>query len=628
LRENGLGAKSASCLALILGRNSFYSVLDLSGNRLRDSGAEQLAALLEVNDTIVHMALKSNDIGSLGAEHLASALLNNVTLTSLDLSGLSGINRNHLGTQGARAFGQALASNRTLAILNLGANGLGNEGLGHIAVGMEVNPTLTDIDLGSNNLGWEACTVLGPLLQSSNIKVLNLERNELKDKGAIILAQALRRENEARGEKDGSGGVTGPGVKVQSLNLAYNNIRTVGFRHVAEMIALSKNITTLRLDGNEPSDSSAELAQAIQENQSLTTLTLCKCEIMEESAAEFGKMLDGQETLTRLEMTDNYLGNTGAIELANALRRNKTLRAADLANNKICDEGGLSIADMLAQNCSLQQLSLRQNNIKEAGDAIAERLRQNTALLELDFAFNDFSFKSYSAVALALQRNNRLWKSQAAPRLITKIDALKGDEAALYGTEEEILQEIKKREATQESLGNKRETNRRTIANLKRQVREHEEELQGRAMECAKENELMAARGDELQKEKQKIENKKRRAETKVKDEENKIARIKKEQKKIEDDIKAFTATEEEELKPLLREHGQAKDAYTYATNEVDKVSAELSDVELQIVKLSGQNTSGDTGLAPPGSPKGGKSPAGSRRPSSAGRRGSGKKKK
>ena len=61
---------------------------DLSGNRLRDAGAECIAQLLEHNDTIVHLAMKSNDIGHVGGEAIARALESNNTLTSLDLSGV------------------------------------------------------------------------------------------------------------------------------------------------------------------------------------------------------------------------------------------------------------------------------------------------------------------------------------------------------------------------------------------------------------------------------------------------------------------------------------------------------------------------------------------------------------
>eukprot|EP01062_Namystynia_karyoxenos_P054655 TRINITY_DN450_c0_g3_i1.p1 TRINITY_DN450_c0_g3~~TRINITY_DN450_c0_g3_i1.p1 ORF type:complete len:791 (+),score=322.18 TRINITY_DN450_c0_g3_i1:96-2468(+) len=584
MRENGLGSKSAQCVAEILGENRHYSVLDLSGNRLRDLGAEQLAALLEVNESIVHLALKSNDIGSVGAEHLARALQSNRTLTSLDLSGLSGINRNHLGTQGARAMGGALEANRTLAVLSLGANGLGNEGLGYMAHGLERNETLTEIDLGSNNLGWEACTVLGPLLQTCNVQVLNLERNELRDKGATILAQALRRENEARMTRDGP---TGPGSKIRSLNLAYNCIRAPGFKWLADMIGQTRRVQVLRLDGNDPGEMTPELAAAVKENGSLSHLALCKCEISDDGAVAIGDALDGQTTLTKVELTDNHMGDRGTIALANALRKNRTLRALDLGNNKLGDAAGHELAAMFTQNFHLQHLNLRQNNIREAGDAMADKLRHNTSLLGLDFAYNDFSYKSYSAIAQTLQRNNRLWRSQAGPRLMGKIDALKGDEAALYGTEEEILQEIKRREQATDALLQKKENNKRAIANLHRMLESLEVEVQESREAREQDEAAMAERGRELSEEKGKLENQKRKVERDLKEEENKMTKLKRDMKKVEDEIKDFLKTEEDDLKGLMTDLRRATDDNKNAEDEKAKGAERLGKVEYEIKQLS-----------------------------------------
>ena len=225
LKENGLGHHSAECIASILAENEHFSILDLSGNSLKDAGAIKIAELLMVNDALVHVALKSNDIGSIGGEKIAEALEANNTVTSLDLSGLSGINRNHLGVNGARALGRALAVNSTLASLHLGANGLGNEGLHLVALGLEGNRSLTELDLGSNNLGWEACTALGHVLVTTEVKSLNLERNDLRDKGLSVLAQTLKSAEQC------------PADKLEVLNLSHNNIKTAGFTYVICFLA-------------------------------------------------------------------------------------------------------------------------------------------------------------------------------------------------------------------------------------------------------------------------------------------------------------------------------------------------------------------------------------------------------
>eukprot|EP01059_Diplonema_ambulator_P003482 TRINITY_DN13174_c0_g1_i1.p1 TRINITY_DN13174_c0_g1~~TRINITY_DN13174_c0_g1_i1.p1 ORF type:complete len:761 (+),score=270.83 TRINITY_DN13174_c0_g1_i1:46-2283(+) len=573
LRENGLGNNSAGCVASILADNEHFAVLDLSGNRLKDAGAIRIAELLMVNDALVHIALKSNDIGFVGAEKIAEALHTNNTVTSLDLSGLSGINRNHLGTNGAKAFGNALAVNETLAILNLGANGLGNEGLALIAQGLEQNHTLTDLDLGSNNLGWEGCTVLGPLLNCCNLKNLCLERNDIRDKGAAVLAQAFKVPSSAA-------------ERIEVLDLSFNNIKAQGLKWLASVFRFVPVLRVLRLDGNDCGEAADELAQALRDNKSLHHLTMCKCEMPPEAGERFAEALAGQTTLMRLELQDNLIGNSGMVALAQALHNNSTLRHLDVGNNKIGDPGGKAIAEMLVSNNTLQHLNIRQNNIKLSGNSIAEALRSNTSILELDFSYNDFSFKSYSAVAVHLQKNIKAWKKQAAPRLMSQIDVLKVDEATLHGTQEEIVQEIKRREITQENLSQKKEHVKQLVSGYLGNVKKLEEEFNAISMRRAKEEEALAARSDELQREKQKQENIRRKIENKMKSEEEKINRIKKDQLKIEQETRSYQEKNDIEFAPQKKELELAKLEQQKAEARAKQVAEQLSKTELKVKEL------------------------------------------
>eukprot|EP01060_Flectonema_neradi_P035344 TRINITY_DN647_c5_g1_i3.p1 TRINITY_DN647_c5_g1~~TRINITY_DN647_c5_g1_i3.p1 ORF type:complete len:746 (+),score=145.56 TRINITY_DN647_c5_g1_i3:94-2331(+) len=541
LRENGLGAKSAECLTSILSDNEHFALLDLSGNRLKDIGAARIAELLLVNDTLVHIALKSNDIGFLGAEKIAEALQTNNTVTSLDLSGLSGINRNHMGLHGAKAMGETLAVNETLASLNLGANGLGDEGIALLAQGLERNTTLTDLNLGSNNIGWTGCAVLGPLLNNCNLQALNLERNDIRDKGVTILAQSLKSPNIAA-------------EQVRVLNLSYNNLKSQGFRWLSTIFRSARALVELRLDGNDCGEALGDFVSAIKDNKSIRHLTLSKCELTELHGSYIGDTLQSQSSIKKLELQDNTLGDQGAISIAKALEGNRCLQHLDLGSNKIKDAGGNAIGAMLHQNNTLQHLNIRQNNLKASGDSIAEALKTNQTLLELDFSYNDFSFKSYSAVGSHLQKNLKHWRRQAVPRLLSQIDVLKVDEATLHGTQEEIVQEIKRREITEDNLSQKKEHTKQVIAVYYRNVKKLEEEFAQASQHRIREEDAMGARSEELLREKQKQESSKRKIENKVKSEEEKISRMRRDQARIENEIKAFNEKTEEELAPRRRD--------------------------------------------------------------------------
>ena len=527
LRENGLGAKSAECLTAILSDNEYFALLDLSGNRLKDVGAARIAELLLVNETLVHIALKSNDIGFLGAEKIAEALQTNNTITSLDLSGLSGINRNHMGLHGAKAMGETLTVNQTLASLNLGANGLGDEGIALLAQGLEQNTTLTDLNLGSNNIGWAGCAVLGPLLNNCNLQSLNLERNDIRDKGVTILAQSLKSPNIAA-------------EQIHTLNLSYNNLKAQGFRWLSTIFRSARALVELRMDGNDCGEALGDFVSAIKDNRSLRHLTLSKCELTESHGISIGEILQSQSSIRKIELQENTIGDQGAVAIAKALEINRTLQHLDLGSNKVKDAGGSALGAMLLQNSTLQHLNLRQNNLKMSGDSIADALKTNHTLLELDFSYNDFSFRSYSAVGVHLQKNLKFWRRQAVPRLLSQIDILKVDEATLHGTQEEIVQEIKRREITEDNLSQKKEHTKQVIAVFYRNVKKLEEEYIIAAQHRAREEEAMSARSDELQREKQKQENVRRKIENKIKSEEEKMNRMKRDQTRIENEIKAF----------------------------------------------------------------------------------------
>eukprot|EP01012_Entosiphon_sulcatum_P025573 TRINITY_DN30914_c0_g1_i1.p1 TRINITY_DN30914_c0_g1~~TRINITY_DN30914_c0_g1_i1.p1 ORF type:complete len:735 (+),score=211.41 TRINITY_DN30914_c0_g1_i1:67-2271(+) len=542
LRENGLGYLSAQCIAQVLAQNQHYAVLDLSGNRLRDAGAECIAQLLEHNDTIVHLAMKSNDIGHVGGEAIARALERNNTLTSLDLSGISGINRNHLGTKGAQALSNCLQVNNVLCILNLGSNGLGKEGMGLLSQGLVYNQTLTEIDLSSNNFGWEGCQILATVLDTANFRVLNLERNYIGDKGCAIIANALKIPKRAAGI-------------LEKLDLSYNLIHAQGFKAMADTIRLTKSLKYLKLDGNEltATDGSYEFAMALRENRSLLHLALNKNDIGAEGGKHLGEALQQNTTLQRLELSDNTVGNVGISVICQALRKEKSgLTYLDVTNNKIGDKGGLEIATMIRTNTTLQTLGIKQNSIKVAGEHIAEALKFNKVLLAFDFAYNDFSYKSFSAIEQSLQRNMAIYKATAGERLQGQIQLLKRDEELLFYTRDQIEEEMKQREIAKEKVKQKREALKKTVGGLKANLQELEDELDAKMRERQKEEEAAQKLSDEMQRFKIKMDKQTTQITRKIEAENERIQKLTKQITQTQKSIKQILDTEEEVFRPIL----------------------------------------------------------------------------
>ena len=116
------------------------------------------------------------------------------------------------------------------------------------------------------------------------------------------------------------------------------------------------------------------------------------------------RLTQNDPTLQQLDLGGNSIGEAGAQAIADALRENSTLQQLDLSDNGIGSPGSLTpasqagsdsdsesdneiegagaraIADALRQNSTLQQLELVGNDIQEAGkQAIKDILRSNVA---------------------------------------------------------------------------------------------------------------------------------------------------------------------------------------------------------------------------------------------------------
>eukprot|EP01006_Ploeotia_vitrea_P042690 TRINITY_DN66651_c6_g1_i1.p1 TRINITY_DN66651_c6_g1~~TRINITY_DN66651_c6_g1_i1.p1 ORF type:complete len:755 (+),score=93.87 TRINITY_DN66651_c6_g1_i1:80-2344(+) len=591
LRENGLGGISAQCIAQVLSTNDYYAILDLGGNRLRDTGAEYIAELLKKNDTLVHVALKSNDIGHVGGEALADALKVNNTLTSLDLSGISGINRNHLGTRGAKALSESLKLNNVLCILNLGSNGLGKEGMGLLSQGLVYNKTITELDLSSNNLGWQACKILATVLETANFRVLNLERNYIGDRGCAILATALKVPQRAA-------------TLMEDINLSHNLIHPPGIKSFADTIRLSKALKTLKLDGNEcggkvddhemgaprveASDTGAfEFAMALKENRSLTHLSLNKNDLNKDSGKAFGDALAHNQTLEKLELGDNSIGDEGVMSICGALKKEKcNMRTLDVSNNKIFDKGGLDIALMLRTNTTLQHLDIRQNNIKVAGEPIAEALKSNKTVLSIDFTYNDFSYKSFSSIEASLQRNMKIYKATAGERLMGQISILKHDEELLFLTRDNIEEEIRQREIAKEKVKQKRESLKKTVGGLKANLQELEDELEAKQKERQKEEESNQKLAEELQRYKIKMDKQTTALQRKIEAEADKLAKLTKQIAQTQKAIKHIIDTEEEVFQPILEQLREEEKLRDTAKDDAKWEAEKLVQWELKLKNL------------------------------------------
>nr|KAJ3420832.1 T-complex-associated testis-expressed protein 1 [Polyrhizophydium stewartii] len=141
------------CSALL--SNTSLVSLDLSHNKIGDSGARGLAKVLAAPTTALrHLRLSNNKIGQAGAQNIGKALGVNKSLVSLDLR------LNHLGDGGGHAMCAALARNKHLQEIDLSGNGLGAKFVTALCALLRRNgPSLVSLDVSCNKLGNHGHTV-------------------------------------------------------------------------------------------------------------------------------------------------------------------------------------------------------------------------------------------------------------------------------------------------------------------------------------------------------------------------------------------------------------------------------------------------------------------------------------
>ncbi|XP_072892063.1 NACHT, LRR and PYD domains-containing protein 12-like [Hemitrygon akajei] len=178
LRSVGLTDSGAEDLASALSTNPSLTELDLSHNKLGDSGVKLVSAALRNPECKIQTHVGLTDSG---AEDLVSALSTNPSLTELDLS------HNKLGDSGVKLVSAALRNPeckiQTL-ISRLNKVGLTDSGAEDLASALSTNPSLMELDLSYNNLGDSGVKLVSAALRNPECKIQKLGR--ISDMGLLL----------------------------------------------------------------------------------------------------------------------------------------------------------------------------------------------------------------------------------------------------------------------------------------------------------------------------------------------------------------------------------------------------------------------------------------------------------
>ncbi|XP_072892659.1 NACHT, LRR and PYD domains-containing protein 3-like [Hemitrygon akajei] len=210
-----------------LSTNSSLTELDLSGNKLGDSGVKLVSVALR-NTECKMQKLWLSDVGltDSGAEDLVSALSTNPSLTELNLSG------NKLGDSGVKLLSAALRNPECkIQKLRLRKVGLTDSGAEDLVSALSTNPSLTELNLSHNELGDSGVKLVSAALRNPECKIqkLRLVNVGLTDSGAEDLVSTLSTHPSLTGLDLGSNSLTDRSVPaLRRLILTLPSLEWIG----------------------------------------------------------------------------------------------------------------------------------------------------------------------------------------------------------------------------------------------------------------------------------------------------------------------------------------------------------------------------------------------------------------
>jgi Ran GTPase-activating protein (RanGAP) involved in mRNA processing and transport len=340
-----------------LKHNKSLEYLDLSYSKLGSAGYELLGAALAENQSIKTINLQGiiDDEGYIG-----NAFLKNKSVTNLSLSGVKMTDKFQLMAEGVK-------NNTSIQVLDLRSTNLDSSNVGLLAEALKINSSVTNLCLAGNSIGDHGAAHISEMLKTNqSITKLFLNGIGIGAVGMQSLSDALKIN-----------------CHLQTLYLGDNrNIMFDGIKALGEAIETNQSLTSLHLDNVKMDSKGCEhLARSLERNNSITELVLRSSELLANGFGALGNALKTNQTLIVLDMNFCRLESEGVAQFAEGLKNNISLTNIDLGISKFTTAANMVLADVLLVNRALTKLEVQFDfNSKEiAKSLLCERLDMNKA---------------------------------------------------------------------------------------------------------------------------------------------------------------------------------------------------------------------------------------------------------
>ncbi|KAJ3186465.1 hypothetical protein HDU85_007284 [Gaertneriomyces sp. JEL0708] len=276
-----------------------------------------LSAILKRSD-IKHLSLAySKKVRNNGQKYLSTFVARTVSLTHLDVSGIS------FDSGSLPPFLRALQENFGVTTLHMNGCGLGSGGLKALAT-IIPHSRIQHLSIRANRISGDISAALAALVQPGNVPGEGLLSLDISDnqisKGMAALASALGANNQ-----------------LVELRLANNKeMSAEALSAFAGALRTNSTLQVLDINGNSLAAESqlqaiTSLKDALGHNGSLTDLCLSKINLTSEATIALAEALPLNKSLRRLDMRYNPIALAGVMALAVSMRMNSSIVQLEVA---------------------------------------------------------------------------------------------------------------------------------------------------------------------------------------------------------------------------------------------------------------------------------------------------------